>query len=70
MSRIPDLLADGSRRTGSIAAMFLLLRLAEEATGATDYDETLLPIAIGFLVVALLYAAIATWIVTPSSGHH
>jgi hypothetical protein len=50
--------------------MFLLLRLAEEATGATDYDETLLPIAIGFLVVALLYAAIATWIVTPSSGHH
>lgn len=48
--------------------MFLLL--AEEATEATDYDETLLPIAIAFLVLALLYAAIATWIVTPSSGDH
>lgn len=61
-------MAAGNRRTGSIAAMFLLL--AEEATEATDYDETLLPIAIGFLVLALLYAAIATWIVTPSSGDH
>lgn len=70
MSYEPDLLADGSPRTGSITAMFLMLRLTEEATEATDYDETLLPIAIGFLVVTLLYAAIATWIVTPLSAHH
>jgi hypothetical protein len=48
----------------------MLVLALSEATDATDHDETLLPIAIGFLVVALLYAAIATWIITPSSGDH
>lgn len=41
-----------------------------EAAAATDYDETLLPVAIGLAVVALLYAAVATWIVTPKGGEH
>ncbi len=45
----------------------LLLILAEEA--ATDYDETLLPIAMGLAIVALVYAAVAAWIVTPKSDH-
>lgn len=44
--------------------MTLLFALAETAD-ATDYDQTLLPIAIGIAVIALAYAAIATWMVTP-----
>ena len=52
--------------TGSISGMLILA--LSEATDVTDYDETLLPIAIGILVIALLYAAIATWMVTPPSG--
>jgi hypothetical protein len=41
----------------------------EEAAHATDYDETLLPIAIGVALIALAYAVVATWIVTPKSEH-
>ena len=47
----------------------LLLVLAEE-THATDYDETLLIPAIVLGVIALVYAAIAAWIVTPSLTDH
>ena len=49
--------------------MPLLLRFAED-THATDYDETLLPVAIALSVIALVYAAVAAWIVTPSSAGH
>ncbi len=48
--------------------MSLLFALAE-TTEATDYDETLLPIVIGMTVIALGYAAIAAWLVTPASDH-
>lgn len=48
----------------------MILVLVEEAGHATDYDETLLPVAIGLTVIALAYAAIATWIVTPKGVDH
>jgi len=48
----------------------LMLTLLEEAGHGTDYDETLLPVAIGLTVIALAYAAIATWIVTPKGVDH
>ncbi|MCH7845899.1 MAG: hypothetical protein IH850_08715 [Acidobacteria bacterium] len=47
--------------------MSLLFAFAETAE-ATDYDETLLAIVIGMTVIALAYAAIAAWIVTPRQG--
>lgn len=47
--------------------MSLLIALAETAD-VTDFDETLLPITIAFGVIALAYAAIAAWIVTPSEA--
>lgn len=47
----------------------MMLALAEEAGHATDYDETLLPIAIAFVAIALVYAIVAAWIVTPKAGH-
>ena len=48
--------------------MFIFIGLAETAN-ETDYDETLLPIAIALGVIALAYAAIAAWIVTPKIDH-
>lgn len=47
--------------------MLLLLALAEEGT---DYDETLLIPAIVLFVVALLYAIVAAWMVTPKMEKH
>jgi hypothetical protein len=47
--------------------MLLLLALAEETH--PDYDETLLIPAIVLFVVALLYAIVAAWIVTPKMRH-
>lgn len=52
------------------ATMHLFFALAEAATETTDYDETLLPIALGLAVVALVYAAVATWMVTPKGDDH
>jgi hypothetical protein len=52
----------------SIAGMLSFV-VIEEAAHATDYDETLLPIAIGVALIALAYAVVATWIVTPKSEH-
>jgi hypothetical protein len=46
----------------------MFLAVAEEVQ-ATDYDETLLPIAVGLLVVALLYAVVAAWVVTQKARH-
>ena len=47
--------------------MLLLLTAAEEAH--PDYDDTLLVPAIVLFAIALLYAIVATWIVTPKTGH-
>ena len=52
----------------SIAGMLSLV-VIEEVAHATDYDETLLPIAIGVALIGLGYAAVATWIVTPKGEH-
>ncbi len=62
---------DSTARTRSSVAlppMSLLFALAE-TTDATDYDETLLVFVIGITVIALGYAAIAAWLVTPASDH-
>ena len=42
--------------------------LAFAAAHAEDFEEDLLPVVIGLFVLALLYAAVATWIVTPKEG--
>jgi hypothetical protein len=42
----------------------MLLALTEAASTAEDFEDDLLPIAIGLAVMALLYAAVAAWIVT------
>lgn len=47
----------------------LSFAVIEEAAHATDYDETLLPFAVGVGLIALVYAAVATWIVTPKGEH-
>ena len=49
--------------------LLLLIVLAEEGGHATDYDETLLIPALALGAIALVYAAMAAWLVTPSSGH-
>jgi len=50
-------------------APHMLIAALAETADATDYDETLLPVAILLLVVALVSAAVATWIVTPRRDH-
>ena len=52
----------------SSVMMLFIIGLAETAN-ETDYDETLLPIAIALGVIALAYAAIAAWIVTQKIDH-
>ena len=46
-----------------------LLVLAEEGGQATDYDETLLIPALVLGAIAMVYAAIAAWLVTPKLDH-
>lgn len=42
------------------------------AENAADLEDDLLPIAIGLVVAAMIYAAIAAWMVTPAEDptHH
>ena len=47
----------------------LLSRIAHEGGEATDYDETLLIPALVLGAAALVYAAIAAWIVTLKLQH-
>jgi hypothetical protein len=47
--------------------MPLLLAVAQEAH--PDYDDTLLIPAIVLFAIALLYAIVAAWIVTPKMRH-
>jgi hypothetical protein len=39
---------------------------------AADFEDDLFPIAIGLVVAAMIYAAIAAWMVTPAEDptHH
>jgi hypothetical protein len=46
----------------------LLFRIAQEGE-ATDYDETLLIPGLALGAIALIYAAISAWIVTPKLKH-
>jgi len=47
----------------------MILLLSEGAATAADYEDTLVPIAFALAVIALAYAAVATWIVTPKGDH-
>ncbi len=62
-------LVENQHRSVALPPMSLLFALAETAD-ATDYDQTLLPIAIGIGVIALASAAITAWIVTPAGNHN
>ena len=45
--------------------------LAEAAKTAADFEDDLTPVAIALFAIALIYAAVAAWIVTPKGdGHH
>ena len=50
--------------------LMIALALTEAAEVATDYDAELGPIAWSLVGVALLYATVATWIVTPKGEPH
>lgn len=47
----------------------MILLLTEGAATAADYEDTLIWIALAVAVIALAYAAVATWIVTPKLDH-
>ena len=57
------------RSAGFYPPDMLLLAIAEE-THATDYDETLLIPALVLGAIALIYAAVAAWMVTPKMEKH
>jgi Na+/glutamate symporter len=42
----------------------LIVALSLATTSAEDLEEDLLPVVIGLVVIALVYAAVATWMVT------
>jgi hypothetical protein len=47
----------------------MILLLSEGAATAADYEDTLIPVALALTGIALAYAAVATWIVTPKLNH-
>ena len=50
----------------------LIFAISLAITSAEDLEEDLLPVVIGLVVIALAYAAVATWIVTAKddpAGH-
>ena len=48
----------------------IVIALAEAAAEAKDYDESLRFLSYGLVAVALLYAIVATWMVTPKGDEH
>lgn len=50
--------------------MSSLIIAAEAAHTAADFEDDLLPIAIGLAVAGLVYAAVAAWLVTTKASHH
>ena len=54
---------------GMLPIAVLLFRIAQEGGEATDYDETLLIPALVLAAIALVYAAISAWMVTPKLEH-
>lgn len=52
------------------AMLMIALALTEAAEVATDYDAEFGPIAWSLVGAALLYTAVATWIVTPKGEPH
>jgi hypothetical protein len=42
----------------------LIFALSLATTSAEDFEDDLLPVVIGLVVIAFVYAAVATWMVT------
>jgi hypothetical protein len=60
-----------ARAAYSPPMLAIVIALTEATETVKDYDELLGPIAWGLVGAALVYAIVATWIVTTKgNGHH